>query len=67
VECNKVIWGSDWDPILEKDKEGKLVKRLGEISTGNFKNILLNPVLISENIFLVIDEDLLEDGSNINR
>ncbi len=25
----KVIWGSDWDPIFERDTEGLLVKRLG--------------------------------------
>ncbi len=33
----KVIWGSDWDPFLEKDKEGKLVKRLGEIVDGQYQ------------------------------
>jgi pyruvate dehydrogenase E1 component len=33
----KVIWGSDWDPLLEKDKEGKLVKRMGEIVDGQYQ------------------------------
>ncbi len=33
----KVVWGSDWDPILEKDKEGILVKRLGEIVDGQYQ------------------------------
>ena len=33
----KVIWGSDWDPLLQKDKEGKLVKRLGEIVDGQYQ------------------------------
>jgi pyruvate dehydrogenase E1 component len=33
----KVIWGSDWDPLLEADHEGKLVKRLGEIVDGQYQ------------------------------
>ncbi len=33
----KVLWGSDWDPLLEKDKEGVLVKRLGEVVDGQFQ------------------------------
>ena len=33
----KVIWGSDWDPILDKDRDGKLVKRLGEIVDGQYQ------------------------------
>ena len=27
----KVLWGSEWDPILEQDSEGLLVKRMGEV------------------------------------
>ncbi|MDR4481505.1 MAG: pyruvate dehydrogenase (acetyl-transferring), homodimeric type [Nitrospira sp.] len=30
----KVIWGSDWDPLLAKDHEGLLVKRMGEVVDG---------------------------------
>lgn len=30
----KVVLGQDWDPLLEKDKEGLLVKRLGEVVDG---------------------------------
>ena len=33
----KVIWGSDWDPLLEKDHEGLLVKRMGEIVDGQYQ------------------------------
>ena len=28
----KVIWGGDWDPLLAKDRDGLLVKRMGEIT-----------------------------------
>ena len=30
----KVIWGSDWDPLLAADKDGLLVKRMGEVVDG---------------------------------
>ena len=30
----KVLWGGEWDEILEKDTKGKLVKRMGEIVDG---------------------------------
>ncbi len=33
----KVIWGSDWDPLLEKDSDGKLVKRMGEVVDGEYQ------------------------------
>ena len=33
----KVIWGSDWDPLLAADKSGMLVKRMGEIVDGEFQ------------------------------
>jgi pyruvate dehydrogenase E1 component len=33
----KVVWGDDWDPLLEKDDEGALVKRMGEIVDGQYQ------------------------------
>ncbi len=33
----KVIWGDDWDPLLEKDKDGALVKRMGEVVDGQYQ------------------------------
>jgi len=33
----KVIWGSDWDPLLEKDKDGLLAKRMEEVPDGQFQ------------------------------
>ena len=33
----KVVWGSDWDPLLQKDKDGILTKRLGEIVDGQYQ------------------------------
>ncbi len=33
----KVIWGSDWDPLLAQDHEGLLVKRMGEVVDGEYQ------------------------------
>ncbi len=33
----KVIWGSEWDPLLEKDKSGLLIKRMNECVDGEFQ------------------------------
>jgi pyruvate dehydrogenase E1 component len=32
--CIKVLWGSDWDPLFERDTEGLLAKRLGDMVDG---------------------------------
>ena len=32
--CIKVIWGSEWDPLLAADKTGLLVQRMGEVVDG---------------------------------
>ena len=33
----KVIWGSDWDSVIENDRDGLLVKRMGEVTDGQFQ------------------------------
>jgi pyruvate dehydrogenase E1 component len=33
----KVIWGSEWDALLEKDPDGLLVKRMGEVVDGEYQ------------------------------
>src|SRR6516225_4338799 len=35
--CIKVIWGSEWDPLLAADKTGLLVKRMGEVVDGEYQ------------------------------
>ncbi|MBD3225212.1 MAG: pyruvate dehydrogenase (acetyl-transferring), homodimeric type [Caldithrix sp.] len=37
----KVIWGSDWDPIIAKDKDGLLIKRMGEVVDGEYQNYVV--------------------------
>jgi pyruvate dehydrogenase E1 component len=33
----KAIWGSDWDSLIQNDRDGLLVRRLGEISDGQYQ------------------------------
>jgi len=36
----KLIWGSDWDPLLEEDKNGLLIKRMNESIDGESQNYI---------------------------
>ena len=33
----KVLWGSDWDPLLAQDKDGLLARRMGEVVDGEYQ------------------------------
>ncbi len=37
----KVIWGDDWDPLLEADTSGLLVKRMSEVVDGQFQKYIV--------------------------
>ncbi|HTH41018.1 MAG TPA: pyruvate dehydrogenase (acetyl-transferring), homodimeric type, partial [Rhodocyclaceae bacterium] len=39
----KVLWGSDWDPLLAKDRDGTLVKRMGEVVDGDYQKYTVEP------------------------
>ncbi|MGH6628818.1 MAG: pyruvate dehydrogenase (acetyl-transferring), homodimeric type, partial [Burkholderiales bacterium] len=39
----KVIWGSDWDPLLEKDHKGLLLKRMEEAVDGDYQKYSVEP------------------------
>ena len=48
----KVIWGDDWDPLLERDEQGLLVKRMGEVVDGEYQKYVAMPgSYIRENFF----------------
>jgi pyruvate dehydrogenase E1 component len=48
----KVIWGSDWDPLLQKDRDGLLVKRMGEIVDGEYQRYTVESgAYIRQNFF----------------
>ncbi len=37
----KCIWGSDWDSLIQNDRDGLLVKRLGEITDGQYQKFFV--------------------------
>lgn len=37
----KVIWGSDWDPLLEADKSGLLTRRMNELIDGESQKYIV--------------------------
>jgi pyruvate dehydrogenase E1 component len=39
----KVIWGSDWDDLLARDKSGLLVKRMEEAVDGDYQKYSVEP------------------------
>ncbi len=56
----KVIWGSDWDPILERDTEGLLVKRMGEMVDGEYQKFVVEPGSYIRQHFFGSDPRLLK-------
>jgi pyruvate dehydrogenase E1 component len=48
----KVIWGSDWDPLLEKDHDGVLVQRMCDVVDGQYqKYVVESGAYIREHFF----------------
>lgn len=48
----KCLWGSEWDPLLEKDKTGALVRRFEETVDGEFQKFSVsNGAYVRENFF----------------
>ncbi len=39
----KLIWGSDWDDLLARDKTGLLIKRMGEVVDGDYQKYSVEP------------------------
>jgi len=54
----KVILGSDWDPLLERDTDGLLVQRLGEVVDGDFQKYTVMPGSYTRRHFFGVDPRL---------
>jgi pyruvate dehydrogenase E1 component len=56
----KVIWGSDWDTVLENDRDGLLVKRMGEVTDGQFQKYFVESGAYFRQNFFGTDPRLLK-------
>src|SRR5512138_1651005 len=56
----KVLWGREWDPILAKDRDGLLVKRMGEIVDGQYQKYSIESGAYIREHFWGADPRLLE-------
>lgn len=62
----KVLWGSEWDPIFARDKDGKLAHRLGEIVDGQYQKYTVSDGADIREHLTGGDPDLIELFSNIS-
>ena len=56
----KVLWGSDWDSLLEKDSDGLLVQRMGEVVDGQYQKYSAESGAYFREHFFGVDRRLLE-------
>ena len=56
----KVIWGSEWDPLLKADKSGLLVKRMEEVVDGEYQKYTVEPGSYTRKHFFAKYPELLE-------
>src|SRR5690349_17644652 len=56
----KALWGREWDPLLAKDREGLLVKRMGEIVDGQYQKYAVESGAYVREHFWGVDPRLLE-------
>jgi len=56
----KVLWGREWDPLLAKDRDGLLVKRMGEIVDGQYQKYAVSDGAYVREHFWGVDPRLLD-------
>src|SRR4026207_1266079 len=56
----KVIWGCEWDALLEKDHDGVLVKRMGEVVDGEYQKYAVESGEYVRKHFWGVDPRLLD-------
>jgi pyruvate dehydrogenase E1 component len=70
----KVLWGTDWEPLFERDTNGLLVQRLGEMVDGEYQKFIVESgAYIRQHAFgtdprlLKIVEDVSDEALRILR
>jgi pyruvate dehydrogenase E1 component len=56
----KVIWGTEWDDIIKRDKSGLLLKRMEECVDGDYQKYIVEPGSYTRNHFFGKYPQLLE-------
>jgi pyruvate dehydrogenase E1 component len=56
----KVLWGTEWDSILDRDTEGLLVKRMGELVDGEYQKLVVSSGAYAREHFFGSDPRLLQ-------
>ncbi len=54
----KVVWGCNWDPILESDTDGLLVNRMNEVPDGQFQTYIAKDGAYTREDFFGTDPNL---------
>jgi pyruvate dehydrogenase E1 component len=62
----KVLWGSDWDPLLAADSDGLLVKRMGEVVDGQYQKYAVESGAYFREHFFGVDPRLLDLVSHLS-
>ena len=55
----KVIWGSDWDRLLDNDERGLLAKRMEEVVDGQYQKYIVSDGAFIREDFFGVDPRLL--------
>jgi pyruvate dehydrogenase E1 component len=56
----KVLWGCDWDPLLAKDYDGLLARRMGEVVDGQYQKYTVESGAYLREHFFGADPRLLD-------
>ncbi|HBA82970.1 MAG TPA: pyruvate dehydrogenase (acetyl-transferring), homodimeric type [Verrucomicrobia bacterium] len=62
----KVIWGDDWDPLLAKDKQGLLVRRMTEVVDGDYQKYVVESGAYIRQHFFGKYPELLEMAKHLS-
>ena len=62
----KVIWGDNWDPLLEKDSEGLLARRMGEVVDGEYQKYSVSSGAYIREKFFGTDPRLMEMAAHLS-
>ncbi len=62
----KVVWGSDWDPLLAQDEEGVLIERMGEVVDGEYQKYTVSSGDYVRKHFFGVDPRLVELAGHLS-